>query len=533
MPKTPADLPDSVEDLRALVLEQQAAKQQLEARLAEQEQKLSAYSEELSQLHEYIRLLKSPHFGPKSERSAPGQMGLFNEAETLAEGEAPDAAPDVEVPAHTRRQRGGRRPLPAYLPREQILHDLPDDQKVCPNDPSHPLAEIGRDTLEQLAIVPARAKVIEHVRPKYACSTCKDGVHTAALPPQPIPKSLATPSLLAQVAASKYVDALPLARQETIFRRIGVDLSRGTLASWMIRAGELVDPLVARFLEEIRSADYVQADETPFQVLKENGKRATSASYLWALAGGPPEAPLHTYVYDPTRSGQVPKRLLRGFAGYLHTDGYAGYDAVGAEPGIVHVGCFAHARRKFDEALRGQGKRGAKGKSASKPSVARQGLRRINELYEIERRGRDGPPEERHALRQAKTRPKLDELRTWLDESLGRVPPKSLTGKALGYLDSQWPKLIRVLEDGRIPLDTNRVERSIRPFVIGRRNWLFADTPKGAQASANLYSLVETAKANGIEPWTYLHEVFEKLPAATTDADVEALLPWNLRPAAD
>ena len=264
-------------------------------------------------------------------------------------------------------------------------------------------------------------------------------------------------------------------------------------------------------------------------MLKEDGRRATSTSYLWALRGGVPEHPLLYYEYAPSRSGKVAEALLEGFEGFLQTDGYAGYDGFDDRPGVVHVGCFAHARRKFDEALRGQG--GKKAKSTAKESLARQGLRRINQLYEIERLGRDAPPEERHALRQERTKPKLEELRAWLTHSLGRVPPQSLTGKALSYLDSQWPKLIRVLEDGRIPLDTNRVERSIRPFVIGRRNWLFADTPKGAQASANLYSLVETAKANGLEPWKTLEQIFERLPAATTDADVEALLPWNLQAA--
>ncbi|MFQ5700202.1 MAG: IS66 family transposase, partial [Myxococcota bacterium] len=440
--------------------------------------------------------------------------------------EAEDAASTIEVPSHTRRQRGGRRPLPDFLPREEILHDLPEDQKVCANDPSHTLQEIGREKLEQLVFLPATAKVLVHVRPKYACSCCKDGVKVAALPPQPIPKSLATPSLLAQVATSKYVDALPLHRQSKIFQRMGVDLSRATLASWMIRMGELVEPLLERMLEEIRAFDYVQSDETPFQVLKEDGKRATSESYLWALRGGVPEHPLLFYEYDASRSREVPKRLLRGFRGFLHTDGYGGYDALGAEPGIVHVGCFAHARRKFDEALRGHGP--SRHPPKTKESLARQGLRRINKLYEIERGCREASPEERYAIRQEKTKPRLEELRTWLDAALGRVPPESLTGKALSYLDRQWGKLVHVLDDGRIPLDTNLVENAIRPFVIGRRNWLFADTPKGAQASARLYSLVETAKANGIEPWTYLHQVFTKLPAATGPEDIETLLPWRI-----
>jgi transposase len=528
MLKTPADLPDSIEELRALVFLQQDQRiEQDEKHEEEKAQIVSEYSQEITQLREYIRLLRSQRFGPRSERTVPDQMGLFNEAETLCDEASAAEEASIAVPAHARRKRGGRRPLPAFLPREEILHDLAEDQKVCGNDPSHRLVAIGHEKLEQLVFLPATAKVLVHVRPKYACAKCKDRIQTAPMPPQPIPKSLATPSLLAQVAVSKYVDGAPLYRQEAMFRRIGVDLSRATLASWMIRMGDLSQPLLDRFLQQIRDSDYVLADETPFQVLKEDGKRATSHSFLWALRGGTAEHPLLYYEYSPTRGGEVAKRMLDGFQGFLQTDGYAGYDALGEQSGIVHVGCFAHARRKFDEALRGQGKHPKK-KSGAKQSLARQGLSKINQLYESERLWRDATCEQRFALRQEKTKPKLEELRRWLDASIDRVSPTSLTGEALKYLKGQWPKLVRVLDDGRIALDTNAVERCIRPFVIGRRNWLFADTPKGAKASANLYSLVETAKANGLEPWRYLNAVFESLPAAKSEQDLHALLPWRI-----
>jgi transposase/uncharacterized coiled-coil protein SlyX len=549
MKTTPADLPDSIEDLRALLFlqaeEHEEEKQQFELKVAEQEQEIakqeqtvSEYSEEISQLREYIRLLKSQRFGPRSERSVAEQMGLFNEAEAAADedsdeepgAQAESDEPTIEAPAHTRRKRGGRRPLPAFLPREEIVHDVPEEERICCNDPEHQLVRIGEEKLEQLVFIPSTAKVLVHVRPKYACPSCKDGVKVAPPPPQPIPKSFATPSLLAQIVTSKYADALPLYRQEKIFGRIGVDLSRATMASWVIRMGDLVTPLLDYALDEIRNGDYVQADETPFQVLKEDGKRATSKSYLWALRGGTePEHPLLYYEYAPTRSGEVAQRLLEGFEGFLHTDGYWGYDGFDDQPGVVHVGCFAHARRKFDEALRGQGKSSKKSKPGAKKSLARQGFDQINKLYEIERGYGDATAEERHALRAEKLAPKLAKLSEWIDASKDRVPPKSLTGKAISYLDSQWSKLVRVLDDGRIPLDTNAIERAIRPFVIGRRNWLFADTPSGATASARLYSLVETAKANGLEPWAYLAEVFEKLPAAATDDDIEALLPWRVQ----
>jgi transposase len=524
MTMTPAELPDSIEELRALVLLQQ---EKHEVVISERDVEISEHKEEITQLREYIRLLRSQRFGPSSERSVADQLGLFNEAEVLCDEAAADDGDATLIPAHVRRKRGGRRPLPAFLPREEIVHDLRDEEKVCGNDPSHSLSLIGQDKLEQLVFIPASAKVLVHVRPKYACPKCKDGIHTASMPPQPIPKSMATPSLLAQVAVSKYVDGAPLYRQEAMFRRIGVDLSRATLAFWMIRMGDVTQPLVDRFLAVLRSRDYVLADETPFQVLKEDGKRATSESRLWALCGGEEGHPLLYYEYAPTRGAEVIERILDGFQGFMQTDGYAGYDALGKQSGIVHVGCFAHARRKFDEALRGQGKNKKK-KPGAKESLARQGMNRINKLYEYERHWRDATPAERTALRQEKMKPKLEELELWWKASIGRVSPTSLSGRALGYLEGQWPKLMRVIDDGRLALDTNAVERSIRPFVIGRKNWLFADTPKGAMASANLYSLVESAKANGIEPWRYLEAVFEQLPAAKSEADLDALLPWRI-----
>jgi len=312
-----------------------------------------------------------------------------------------------------------------------------------------------------------------------------------------------------------------------------VDVSRATLASWMVKMGDLVEPLMDWIRDEIRRNSFVQCDETPFQVLKEPGKRAQSQSYLWVLRGGESEHPLIYYEYDPSRSSEVPKRLLCGFEGFLQTDGYEGYTAIGKEPGIVHVGCWAHTRRKFDEALRGQGKTKKKGsKKTAKQSKARQALSQIQALYVIERSLKDVSSEQRHAGRQERSKVVIEKLRHWLDASMDSVPPQSLTGKAMAYMHRQWPKLIRILDDGRIPLDTNWVENAIRPFAVGRKAWLFADTVAGARASANLYGLIETAKANRIEPWRYLAHLFEVLPEVTLADQVEALLPQNIDPTA-
>ncbi|MEN8184861.1 MAG: IS66 family transposase [Myxococcota bacterium] len=505
-------LPDTVAALRALVLERDV---ELEARDAE-----------IAQLREYVRLLRHQRFGTKSEKVHPDQLLIFNEAEQeLAEAVAKAKdADEIPVPAHTRR-KGGRRPLPESLPCIEVVHDLPEEEKVCTRDGSR-LVEIGRERSEQLEIIPAKLRRVRHIRPKYACPTCKQGVKVAPVPPQPIPKSIASPALLAHVATSKFVDGMPLYRQEVALKRIGVELPRSTLASWMVKVGRLAQPLINLLHEEILATGFVQADETRFQVLKEPGRKATSLSYLWVLRAGGRARPAVVYHYDPSREGEVAEQLLEGFQGYLQSDGYSGYDAIGAKQGIVHVGCFAHARRKFHEALKAQG--GGQKAKRGKGSRARQGFDRIRALYLVERELRDATPQERYPARLERSKPILDEMRGWLDDSLGTVPPQSLTGKALTYLDNQWPKLERVLEDGRLPLDTNDVENAIRPFVVGRKAWLFADTVAGAEASANLYSLVETAKANGIEPFAYLRFLFERIPAAEHLEDFEALLPYRI-----
>jgi len=520
MSTTRCDLPTDVEALHSLVLEQQ--------------DQLESQSSRISILEEALRLAKHRYFGRSSEKVPADQLGLFNEAEQLLDtGDSVDRddPEPIQVPAHTRR-RGGRKPLPDHLPRVEIVHDLDASEKICPHDGTA-LEEISRETSEQLEMIPAQVQVLRHVRPKYACPKCHQGVYIAPMPAQMIPKSVASPSLLASIAVAKYADALPLYRQETILKRAGIELSRATLAHWMVKLGEGIEPLINLMRETLVSHDFIQCDETRFQVLKEPGKAATSLSYLWVQYGGPLWAPLILYEYDRSRSSEVPERLLEDFGGYLQTDGYEGYASVCERNGLVHVGCWAHARRKFSEAVKGQG-RGARNKKSAKRSVketlALQALRSIGKLYRIDRELSECTPEQRHTARLERAQPVLTELRGWLDASMDRVPPKSLTGKAMAYLDKQWPKLVRYLDDGRIPLDTNRVENAIRPFVIGRKNWLFADTVRGAEASANIYSLIETAKANALEPFAYLQHVIAELPKAEALEQVEALLPHALDP---
>ncbi|MDH3282531.1 MAG: IS66 family transposase [Gammaproteobacteria bacterium] len=509
----PATLPNDVQALQALV-------SSLHQITLEQQAKIQHQSSLIDQLVEQIKLARHKQYGASSEQWSADQMRLFNEAEVIVDHEDGDSDTDADtiaVPAH-RRKRGGRKPLPPELPRIEVVYELSGSERVCPHDGSA-LKVIGEVATEQLDIIPAKVQVIRHIRRKYACPCCDETIKTAPMPAQPIPKSRVSPGLLAYIITNKFADGLPLYRQERIFDRIGVELSRTSLAHWVIRAGQLVQPLINLMRDRLLVYDYLQMDETTVQVLKEPGKAPQSKSYIWVQRGGPPDNPLILYDYDPSRSQDVPLRLLQDYKGYLQTDGYSGYDPVGAQPDIIQVGCFAHARRKFDEAIKGQSKK-------RKSTIAWCGLKLIQKLYEIERQYKDAKPEVRYRTRQDQAKPILTEMRKWLDETLGQVPPETLTGKALTYLDNQWPKLIRYLDDGRLCIDNNLVENAIRPFVIGRKAFLFCDTVSGANASTNLYSLIETAKANGIEPYQYLRDLFTKLPGAETVEEIEALLPY-------
>jgi len=518
MPIALNQLPDDIDALKSLVADQATKLDHFTARNEQLTTENQHYKTQVLTLTEQLNLALARRYAASSEKLSPDQIRLFDEAEVETQAAAPTEDETVTVPGHTRRKRG-RKPLPETLPRMEVIHDLPDNEQVCPHD-GNALTEIGEVVSEQLDIVPAKIQVIRHIRKQYACS-CGQCIKTAALPPQPIPKSLASPGLLAHVTVSKYQDALPLYRQETILQRIGVDLPRATLANWMIRAGTLIQPIINLLRDQLLNHDIIQMDETPVQVLQEPGKTAQAKSYLWLQRGGPPDQAVVLYDYDPGRGAAVPKRLLEGFEGYLQTDGYDGYNAVVALNGLTHVGCMAHARRKFSEALKAQGKKKQRGK-------AHRGLALIQKLYRVEKQTRKLTAQERYAHRLQHARPILDEMRAWLDDALPQVPPASNTGKALNYLHNEWDKLIHYLDDGRLEIDNNGAENAIRPFVLGRKNWLFSTSVKGVKASANLYSLIETCKANGLEPYAYLRYLFAELPKAKTVEAIEALLPGNL-----
>jgi transposase len=505
-------LPNDTEELKLLV-----------AKLGEENERLELKAEVLS---DELELLRHKIFGRRSEKLTEeerAQMRLFDEAE-LGSGEEERPTETIEVSPHQRRKRG-RRPLPESLRREEIVHDIPEEEKLCSCGAA--LVRIGEDTSEQLGFVPAKVWVIRHIRPKYACKACEGegqekAVKIAPPPPAIIPKSIATPSLLAYTLVSKFCDALPFYRQEKQFRRIGIDIPRATMCRWAVEVGRRSEPLIELMHREARAGPLIQMDETPVQVMGESGRSNTSKSYMWVIRGGPPRHPVLLYQYHRTRSPKVPLAYLKDYQGYLQTDGYSGYDDAGSQPGIVHTGCWAHLRRKFSDAQ----------KPTKRAGSAEEAIARITKLYEIEKglRALELADEEFVKRRKKEVEPILEGFHSWLEKKSLQVPPSTLLGKAVGYGLSQWEKLERYLEEAFLTPDTNLVENAIRPFVLGRKNWLFSGSPQGAFASAALYSLIETAKANALEPYWYLRHIFERLPHASTKDDYRKLLPLYLQP---
>ena len=491
---------------------------QLRQRVAELESLLEKKDAKIAYLQEQFRLAQQKRFGASSE-GHPGQGELFNEAEELV---SEIAEPEQETISYT-RNKPKRKPLPTDLPREVVVHDIDDADKVCACC-DNALHKIGEDKSEKLEFIPAQVKVIEHVRPKYACRHCEkigtaNTIKQAPVPRSIIPKGYATPSLLSQLITSKYQYGLPLYRQESMFKQYGIELSRQTMSDWMMKCAELFKPLYERLHELILEQPVIAADETTLKVVKEDKHKC----YMWIYCTGT-DSPgdkliganipnIVLYDYNVSRAGKCAVDYLQGYSGYLQVDGYVGYEQSQA----TLVGCWAHARRKFKEAKIAQGK---------KPSgKADWALNHIQKLYRIETLIKDKPIAERYAIRQEKTLPLLEQLKHWLIKSEQSVLPKTKLGEAITYCLNQWEKLTVYPNDGRLNIDNNRAERAIKPFVIGRKNWLFSNTAKGADASAILYSMIETAKANGLTPFDYVMNVLTHISQG--DVDVEKLLPWN------
>lgn len=480
-------------------------------------------------LREQVKLSKSQKFGSSSEQGmADGvQMGLFNEAELAQDPQAPEpTAEEVgKKKAQGRKKKGAKKDKVRNLTVDRIDYKLSEDERVCPKCGS-PLHEMKKIVHDEIVVIPAQYKVHREVQHVYACRNCEKNDINATIIKAPAPNhfflnSLASPSLLADIICRKYVLAQPLYRQEQELARYGLDLKRPTLSNWVIRAADLYLYRIADAIEKkLCSGDIVQADESEVQVLHEEGRPAQSKSYMWVYTNGDNETPCFIYRYAPGRGQEYPKEFLKNFSGYLQTDGYTAYDAVvrDAQQRIIHVGCLAHARRKFTDAL--------KASAVKDPPNILKGIAYCDKLFDIERECSEMSPQERTAYRKEHAAPVLDAYFAWLRSIEGEVLPKSKLGIAVRYSLDQEQKLRRYLDDGRLEISNNRAERAVKPFVIGRKNWLFSNTPDGADASAMIYSIAETAKANGLKPFEYFEHVLTTL-SQNPEVDIQELVPWS------
>jgi len=476
-------------------------------------------TQQVKWLMEQMRLARAKRFGTSSEKSQYDQYNLFNEAEATADQRI--AEPELtEVQRHYRRKaKESKDRLPEDLPIEVVEHFLPEDEQACP-ECGLKLHIMGKEVRRELKLIPAQAVIVEHIDYVYACRDCETnacGVPIIKAPmDQPVIKgSFASPEAVAQIMAQKFVNGMPLYRQEQEFNRMGIGLSRQTMSNWVVKCAEdWLEPIYDALHQMLCEQKVLHADETVLQVLHEPGKPAQSKSYMWVYRTSRDAGmPIVLFEYQPNRKAKHPLEFLKGFSGYLHTDGYAGYHDLPEE--IVVVGCWAHARRKFDEALKAIPEKDREG------SGAERSKRYCDQLFAIERQLVDCTAKERYEKRQELAKPLLDEFLSYLH--VAKATPKSGFGRAVHYTLEQWKYLERYLLDGQLEISNNRAERSIKPFVVDRKNFLFANTARGAKASAIVFSLIETAKENGLNPYAYLTYIFKNAPNWDIRNDVNAI----------
>lgn len=477
---------------------------------------LSEAEAETERLRLILKQLQRLQFGRRSERLDPDQfeLGIDDLGADIGRAEQRSPVPD-SIPDEASNDAKSVRALPEHLPREELVLET---ETACPccGGTLHP---VGESVSEMLDWVPAQVKVIHIRRPKYGCRTCGT-IHQAPAPERPIAKGMATPGLIANVLVAKYCDHLPLYRQAQIFARHGVEIDRSTLANWVGGACWWLEALHERLAAHVFAATEIFADETPIPVL-DPGRGRTKTGRLWVYAREQrgwdgPDPPAAVYFYSPDRKGERPASHLKGFRGVLQVDGYAGFERLTAGGGVKLAACWAHARRKFFELHEAIGS-----------PIAAEALRRIGELYAIEARIRGQLPEVRLRIRGAQSRPLVDQMKRWLDQELTRIPARGRLAEAIRYALMRWDSLCRFLDDGRIELDTNPVERAIRPVALGRKNHLFAGSDGGGERWAVVCSLIETAKLNKVEPYAYLKDVLQRLVDGHPMSRIDDLLPWN------
>lgn len=510
----------------------------LQSALIKTKSELTETQEENKDLREQLACALRRRFAPSAEKYIPGQGELFDQEEAGAsvsiEEETVLETPQLsEVKAH-KRKKAGRKPLSADLPRKQIIIDIDEEEKQCACGCR--LSRIGEEKTERLQVTPAQFYVEETIRPKYVCRNCEGSAdedegkpvfRVADAPKHLLPGSIATAGLLSFVFTNKFCDHLPYYRQEKAFERLGVSLSRQDMSNWQTKVHELCSPLEALMMDHLKTGKVIRMDETTVQVMGEEKRKDTDKSYMWLARGGPPDTPVIIYRYQRTRASIHVDEFIRGFSGFLQTDGYKSYKTAlerhrreHPEDKIIHVGCMAHARRYFYEAS-------LVNKQSKSPEVA---LSYIRKIYQGETVLREQNLREEDFLeqRQKKILPILEQFHQWLKEKAQNIPPSQKLAQAVFYTLGEWEYLIAYLQSPDLTPDNNLSENAIRPFVLGRKNWLFSGSPEGAKSSCFLYSLIETAKQNGRNPSDYLTHLFLKAPYCRSQDDWQALLPWNV-----
>ena len=509
------------QELKALILRQQEEILSQSEQLVTKDEQLVSRDAEIEHLKLLIAKLRRMKFGRSSEKLDRQIEQLELRLEELQTSQAEYRANHVaekESLLQTPGKTPVRRPLPEHLPRETRKY-MPKGE-ACP-DCGGALKRLGEDVSEILEYVQVRFKVIRQVRPKLACTGC-DKIVQAAAPSRPIERGLAGPGLLAHVLVSKYGDHLPLYRQSEIYAREGVELDRSTLADWVGGTSRLLAPLVEALRRHVMAGSKIHGDDTPVPVLAP-GRGKTKTGRLWTYVrddrpSGDETPPAVWYCYTPDRKGEHPQAHLSNFTGTLQADAYAGYEKIYESGRIQEAACWAHVRRKFYDLL-----------VAHKSPVAAEALERIAGLYAIEKEIRGRRPEERREIRNARSRPLLESLKQWFEERLGKLSRKSDTAMAVRYALGRWEALMRYCDDGRIEIDNNTAERSLRAVVLGRKNYLFNGSDAGGERAAAIYSLISSAKLNGLNPEAYLRSVLERIADHPINR-IEELLPWNLSP---
>ena len=524
-----------------LAKENRALKNQLkelEAKIADKDRQIAEKEQEVSALSHKVNILQALYFGPKSEKKTKDderQGSLFDEAEVVSavggDTKRLKKTKKVRVPEHEREVPSEKKekPFAENLPREEKVYDIPEDKRTCSCGSN--LKYIGSDNHEHLEIIPAKVIVIKEITHKYACEdtecpeTEETAVKTAEKEKRLIHGGRVGNGLVAWSLKEKFEDALPFYRQEKRLQYIGADISRANLANWAVRAGEKCRPIIRELEKHITSGEVLGADETPVQVLKENGRKAESKSWMWVLKGGPPDKPGIIFRYDTSRGSEVPTNILENFSGWLQSDDYGAYATAlkrlnterDENTRISHVLCWAHARRYFHKAWKTTGYRSAE-----------TALDYMRQLFDLEKLREQCSKKGFAKQRRNKAGLILKQFKSWLEANLPAVAPQSPLGKAIRYTFDNWEGLVRYLEHPNLTPSNNGVENAIRPFVVGRKNWLFSTSVKGAESSAIIYSLIESAKLNGLSTYDYLLYIFNHIPYAETEEDYRKLLPFNL-----